>query len=205
MFRKHSVWISTNAFLGNPQIRFSGFHDTDDAYDADFEIGAGGISQTASLASSASFSLFSEKFVSRQEIAKRHTNVLFLPFLVFLTLMTIMTMIMIYSRAISQKHRHHRHQRHFLNILYAITHPKEVHKQRINILFRSLNLIVTTVTMVTLFPTYPTVAKNIVTLQQASRLQKRPACFLFVEKTPQNRWQLWRLLHRQQPENMLCF
>lgn len=29
--------------------------------------------------------------------------------------------------------------------------------------------------------------------QQASRLQKQPACFL------------WRLLHRQQLENMLCF
>ena len=31
--------------------------------------------------------------------------------------------------------------------------------------------------MVTLFPTYPMVSENIVTTQQASRLQKRPACF----------------------------
>ena len=58
MFCKHSVWISTNAFLGNPQTPAPFLRDdsdADDACDAVLRISLYHIPDSASLASSASF------------------------------------------------------------------------------------------------------------------------------------------------------
>ena len=58
VFCKHSVWISTNAFLGNPQTPAPFLRDdsdADDACDAVLRISLYHIPDSASLASSASF------------------------------------------------------------------------------------------------------------------------------------------------------